>query len=488
MELGQVLVSATQLEGDGAVVLLDLDAGTCSTVLPYRSGGIHATANELYVAAIDADLTVTRVEKYDREGLVWMRRVPCCIDTHALVPAGDCLAVCATGNNQVILLDGDGVEQKRWSPDEAAEQDSWHLNSLAYHEGRLLGTCFRRHPRFRGLSESTRGTGLLLDLETGQPLHTGLTMPHDPCRVSDGWLVNDSGNFRTLFFPDAGGEPRVVAQLTDFTRGLAVRPEVYVIGFSIHRSSKGSSGCAGVVVVDRRTLNVVKTIRIPFREVGHVAAAPSADVLAAVLPDPDGPRHCLTPHNKVIPEADRAGSVAAHVPFCPSAGDPDVCEMHLTVTNHGGKDPVHVWPDKALRYPLMIDLTARSPLPLPVLPGRSLTIHMAIDLSLCRYLLAPAAVRITLLQEGVARWQETDVWKPAVIDLPPAVRARAAELEATRQVVRTVEAQLLETRARLAPYEQLKPLSVGVTRRLSRLSLRYPAVSATVKRLLRRAG
>src|SRR2546423_1718731 len=126
MQLGQVLVSATRREGDGAVVLLDLDAGTCSTVLPYRAGGIHATADAL------------------------------------------------------------------------------------------------------------GATALLPDLETGPPVHTGLTMPHDRYRLDDGWLVTDSGNCRTLFFPDAGGEPRVVAQLTDFTRGLAVLPEVYVIGFSIH--------------------------------------------------------------------------------------------------------------------------------------------------------------------------------------------------------------------------------------------------------------
>ena len=43
------------------------------------------------------------------------------------------------------------------------------------------------------------------------------------------------------------------------------------------------------------------------------------------------------------------------------------------------------------------------------------------------------------------------------------------------------QAQLLEARARLAAYEELGPLSVGVARRLSRLSHRYPVVSATVK-------
>ena len=66
-------------------------------------------------------MTVTRVEKYDRQGLVWMRRVPHCIDTHGLIVAGDQLALCSTGTNQVILLDGDGAEVRRWSPDESAE-------------------------------------------------------------------------------------------------------------------------------------------------------------------------------------------------------------------------------------------------------------------------------------------------------------------------------------------------------------------------------
>ena len=50
MELGKVLVSATRQQGDGALVLLDLDDGTCSTLLPYRCGGVHATADQLCMA------------------------------------------------------------------------------------------------------------------------------------------------------------------------------------------------------------------------------------------------------------------------------------------------------------------------------------------------------------------------------------------------------------------------------------------------------
>ena len=79
----------------------------------------------------------------------------------------------------------------------------------------------------------------------------------------------------------------------------------------------------------------------------------------------------------------------------------------------------------------------------------------------------------------------------AYLSLQSAVQAQdqtLAELETTRRTVCETQAQLLETRARLAAYEELGPLSVGVARRLSRLSLRYPVVSATVKRLLRRAG
>jgi hypothetical protein len=529
----------------------------------------------LYVAAIDTDLNVTRVEQHDREGLRWMRRVPRCIDTHAVIMAGDRLAVCSTGTNEIILLDLDGVELKRWSPDPSAEQDSWHVNSLAYHDGRLLGTCFRRHPRFRGLSETTRETGLLLDLETGRPVLAGLSMPHDPCRIDGGWVVNDSANCRTLLFPDSGGKPTVVAELPDFSRGLAILAEVYVIGFSIHRSARDSSGCAGVSVVDRSTLKVVKSIRIPFREIGHVVPAPAPDVLAAIVPDNDTARSCLVPRNEIVPEADRSGSLAPLIPFTPSQSDPDIFEFHLVVTNRGntvwssfkndspvcisydilddhgnvvwqesGAPSAPLWPSKVLRYPLMLDMTARSPLPLPILPGKSLTVHMAIDLFMCQYLLKPAAVRFTLIQEGVASWNKTELWQPAVIELPMLVRGRAeanhlrlvgkdcakelsclaeaqqlmlekeralhqaklalmlekeralhqvkqaelkmhAELFAAQQSVQETRNHILELQGRLAPYENIGPFSIRLAHMLRRLSLRYPGISKFLKYVIR---
>jgi hypothetical protein len=537
----RVLVAATSLTQQAALLLADLGRGTVRPLWPFRVGGVAATERHLFLARLEGDRT--RLEKYDRDGLLWMRRVPNCFDTHSLVVLDDRLALCSTGSNEVLFLDAQGGEIGRWTPDALAEGDSWHVNSLTRHAGRALVSCFGRFQHFRGWSGHVEGSGLLLDLETGQVVLEGLSAPHDPQRVEGGWIINESARSRTVFVPDAG--PRqVLAELPGFARGLALFPDVLVVGSSAHRLSKNQADCATITLLDRCSGQMLRSLPIPFREIGHIVPAPPDDVLAAVEREWQGNCHCLLAQDEEIHPDDRAGGIAALSAFEPSPGGPDLFTVLIRVTNQGralwscdNRIPLSVSYQviDSRGNPLFSELT-RFPLPIPLTPGRSVTFPVTLDLALCKSQVAAAAIQITLVQERVAWWQKTALWSPALVELPEAIRSTAADrllqfvrpeqdaqlhdLAATKQLLGEREqaladaqallnlemvllnevrekfqvseqllertrAELQEAQNRLAPLEDLGPLALGVARRLRRTSLRFPRTASTFKRLRR---
>jgi uncharacterized protein (TIGR03032 family) len=424
MDFLPLLVSAmTPSRKEGATLSLDLNRGIYTVLLPYP-GALAATRDHLYIARNLGERT--RLEKYDRGGLVWMRRVADCLDTHSVALIDDHIALCSTGTNQVIFLDQDGAERSRWSPDPSAEADSWHLNSLTVSQGRLFATCFGRFREFRGWADHTEGAGLVIEIPSGRVVFQGFTAPHDPRRIEDGWLINDSAGGRTLLVSDAGATREIVAG-TGFARGLAVLPQATVIGFSTARTVERHEGCASVWCVDRHTGRLVTSINLPHAEIGHIIVAPVTEVLAAVRREQTSPGPCLLPDSSPIPERDRAGSVVVVGAPRPSVTQAGTLEVAIRLTNQGqavwssgGDLPVHVVHRlQTVDAQVLVAEGTRTRLPVPVHPGKSLTFRLAVDLSLCRYL--PAAnVWISLVQESVAWWEQTSSWKPALLRLPGA--------------------------------------------------------------------
>lgn len=424
MELCPVLVSAFQSNGQGDLLFVDLKQGTYRPLLPYY-GPFCTSPEHLFATRLQGDCT--RLEKYDRSGLVWMRRIANCYDTHSLALLGDEIAVCATGTNEIIHLDANGSEQQRHCVAGDAEPDAWHLNSLTVHAGRLYATCFGRFPHFRDWATRLDGAGVLLDVASGQTVHDGLAAPHDPCRMAGGWLVNDSARSRTLWLPDEGTAETVVSS-TGFARGLAVIPEGYVVGFSSPRGLARPHGCASVLVVAGTTRQVVKMVNIPYAEIGHIFPIPAVEVVEAVRREQAAPGCCLLPDRKAIAEADRMGAVLAVGPLQPWAGGshPDMYQIPLYLRNSGRA----VWSSRNempiyLAYQVidesgevLVPDGVRTALPLPLLPGKEMTFMVTADLSPCVALPQAAALRFTLVQEGVAWWQCTDTWAPAIVPVP----------------------------------------------------------------------
>jgi len=408
---------------EAALVLLDLHDDTYRIV---RSGygPIHATSDAFWIVHSHQHRAV--LEKYDRHGLAWARRLTDCLDVHGMAEVGDRLAVCSTGTNEVIWLDADGIERGRWSPQPAHEPDSWHINSLVAHGGRLYASCFGRFSTFRGWSGKVAGMGLLLDAADGRAMLEGLSAPHDPRRIDGAWIVNDSATARTLLVPD-GGTPQTIATGPGFPRGLAVLDDVYAIGFSSPRSSSGGQGTAAVLVVDRGSHRVLKTINLPWPEIGHIYPAPDARVLDAIR----RPTHRSMPASpcaEIVDDTNRAGALA--VIGLPRLVEGSIYEVTVRLTNRGRlpwisatETPIQLsYQLLDLRGDVVFPEGARIPLPLPLLPGRSLTFNIPIDLGICRHLPMAASLRLTLVQETIAWWLPTERWKPAVVPLPMACR------------------------------------------------------------------
>jgi hypothetical protein len=504
-----VLVTAATLkEEQGALLLVDLAAETHKVVLPYQVGGLCVERDRVWVAHIDAHRTRTRLDVFSRGRRAWTRLVPHCTDTHSLVRTGDRLAVASTGTNEVLFLDLQGEVVERWSPDRHAESDSWHLNSLVAWDGRLAFTCFGRFTTYREYTGRPQGTGLLVEVPSGATLATGLTFPHDPCRVAHGWYINDARLHRTVFYPDGEAEPRMVCDWPLFARGLLITPRWLVIGLSAWRHDGSGTGSGAVAVVDRETEAIVKMIPLPYAEIGHIVPAPGPDLLAMMLAE--GPRLATLEDvsNSVLPPPQQQGTIEALEPLEAVADKPGHFRLRLRLTNRGRS----VWsshddgPVRLGHEILNADgavLSVAPPLqdlPMPVLPDRTLTYPAVLDLSAAAWLPLATHVRVTLTSADGSWWRAHESWQPCTLplaagaglpsltaaldvyrdrntELTGRLRVTAAELEVMR-------ARYNDLAARWQAVADLGATSLKVARRMDRWSRRVPGFAALVKRML----
>ncbi len=141
----------------------------------------------------------------------------------------------------------------RWRPPfitALAAEDRCHLNGMAMVDGRpryvtALGTTDTPN----GWRPSKPRGGCLIDVDSGQVITNGLSMPHSP-RQHEGrlWLL-ESGTGRLVTVDPANGQFESVAEVPGFARGLAMTGPYAFIGLSKIRPS---SAMDGVPLADRR--------------------------------------------------------------------------------------------------------------------------------------------------------------------------------------------------------------------------------------------
>lgn len=167
-----------------------------------------------------------------------------------------------------------------WKPEfisKLAAEDRCHLNGLAMVDGQpRYVTSVSRSDVSDGWREHRRDGGILMDVESGEYLVEGLSMPHSPRWYRDKLWLLDSGTGYFGYVDLNIGRFEKVAFCPGFLRGLAFINHFAVVGLSLPRhnrtfqgldlddnlSNKHVSARCGLQVIDLDTGDVVHGLRI----------------------------------------------------------------------------------------------------------------------------------------------------------------------------------------------------------------------------------
>ncbi len=197
------------------------------------------------------------------------------IDIHEMAFGDEGLWLVNTRFSCLCTLDDDHSFVPRWRPkfiSGYAPEDRCHLNGLEIVDGKpKYVTALGSTDRAGGWRDNKAGGGIIMDVESGEIICRGLSMPHSP-RLYDGKLwVLESGNGSLAKVDPATGQVDTVVELPGFTRGLDFLGPFAFIGLSQVRESAVFSGIrltervdernCGVWVVDLRTAKVVAFLK-----------------------------------------------------------------------------------------------------------------------------------------------------------------------------------------------------------------------------------
>ncbi|MDE1149916.1 MAG: TIGR03032 family protein [Azospirillaceae bacterium] len=181
-----------------------------------------------------------------------------------------------------------------WAPDfvsALAVEDRCHLNGIGARDGRVAyATICGRYDEPVGWRTTRNGGGMVIDLDSGEVMAQGLSMPHSPRWYRDRlWLLNSAAGEFGYVDPERGGFVPV-ADCPGFARGLAFVGDYAVIGLSQLRPNSFGKGMAlhdklaagqiqqrcGLQIIDLRTGRNAHwlTIAGPVTELYDVAFKP----------------------------------------------------------------------------------------------------------------------------------------------------------------------------------------------------------------------
>jgi uncharacterized protein (TIGR03032 family) len=180
----------------------------------------------------------------------------------------------------------------RWRPpfvSRLAAEDRCHLNGLAMRDGApAFVTVMARTDTPGGWRAERNDSGTVLDVPSGEPVTTGLAMPHSP-RWHDGNLfVLNSGMGRLERVDPATGQRDAVAAVPGYARGLALHGGLAFVGLSKIRETAVFGGApiaayhdrllCGVGVIELGTGNTVATLQFDtgVTEIFDVQVVPGA--------------------------------------------------------------------------------------------------------------------------------------------------------------------------------------------------------------------
>ena len=216
------------------------------------------------------------------------------IRIHEVVFAGGELWVVNTRFSTLATLEDDYSFVPRWRPPfitHLAPEDRCHLNGMAVVDDRVrFVTALGASNTQDGWREKKAGGGVLIDVDSGETVLRGLSMPHSP-RSHDGELfLLESGRGALGVADLAAGRVHTIVELPGFTRGLAFAGSYAFVGLSQVRESNIFGGIplaerlaqdqreCGVQIIDLRNGRRVAFLRFEgdVREIFDVQVLPAA--------------------------------------------------------------------------------------------------------------------------------------------------------------------------------------------------------------------
>jgi uncharacterized protein (TIGR03032 family) len=175
----------------------------------------------------------------------------------------------------LCTLDDDHSFHPRWRPgfvSAYAPEDRCHLNGLAMRDGTpRYVTALGETDTMGGWRANKAGGGILLDVDSGEVVLRGLSMPHSPRWYRDRLWVLESGKGTLSVLEPGNRTLSTVAALPGFTRGIDFLGPLAFIGLSKVRETASFSGIpivkelteriCGVWVVNIETGEVVAFLR-----------------------------------------------------------------------------------------------------------------------------------------------------------------------------------------------------------------------------------
>jgi len=168
------------------------------------------------------------------------------IDVHEMAYADDQLWFVNTRFSCLCTLDNSHSFVPCWRPPYVtalAPEDRCHLNGLALVDGRpRYVTAMGTADTPEGWRESKARGGVVMDVDSGEIIVSGLSMPHSP-RWYDGRLwIQESGDGSLGVVDLDVGRYEPIAKVDGFTRGLTFCGRLAFIGLSQVRESAIFSG------------------------------------------------------------------------------------------------------------------------------------------------------------------------------------------------------------------------------------------------------
>ncbi|MDX1998743.1 MAG: TIGR03032 family protein [Thermoanaerobaculia bacterium] len=224
------------------------------------------------------------------------------VRVHEVALAGGQLWLANTRFSCLATLDGAHSFVPRWRPpfvSALAAEDRCHLNGLAVVDDRVrFVTCLGTTDTAQGWRERKADGGVILEVDSGQAVATGLSMPHSPRFYGGHLWVLESGRGTVATVELATGKVTTIAELPGFTRGLAFVGRYAFIGLSKVRESvfggiplgqRLAERTCGVWVLDVTTGRTVAFLRFEgtVEEIFDVQILPGVRFPEIVEPEAD---------------------------------------------------------------------------------------------------------------------------------------------------------------------------------------------------------